>query len=362
MINIFTRSPFIVSIDETGQVQTKVELYIWNDGTSQPTSPTYTLTKLIASSNVTETTYDVSNYIREYISFNKVNDGTYPSFPTNISNTERTQYTNVQIKTYFNTGAGFVALADTTYLAFDGYTPYENGSNYDYGDIHLASGTYYYYNDGLGSLGNTQYNRSVTSVRVIEYSLSLTAYYTNLDTASTYSEAILAEPTNIPLIYKNYYGSNVKLEIKDASLNVLATYTSVPVTECKYSVNRIDFVNKYGAFQREWFFGASYDYVDAASKEYMNKQTSLTNYSTKEGQMKEFNVNGVKRIKVNSGWVEEDYKDTIEQILMSEKILVNGYPAKLTTKTFEKYKNINTKQINYELDFTFNYQLINAVS
>lgn len=61
-------------------------------------------------------------------------------------------------------------------------------------------------------------------------------------------------------------------------------------------------------------------------------------------------------------WVEEDYKDTIEEILMSEKILVNGYPAKLTTKTFEKYKNINTKQINYELDFTFNYQLINSVS
>lgn len=362
MINIFTRSPFVVSIDETGQLQTKVELYIWTDGTSQPTSPTYTLTKLIASSNVTETTYDVSNYIREYISFNKVNDGSYPSFPTNIGNTERTQYANVQIKTYYNAGAGFVASSDTTYLAFDGYIPYENGSNYDYGDIHLASGTYYYYDDGQGALGNLEYDRAVPSVRVIEDALALTAYYTNIDTAATYSEPILAEPANIPLIYKNYYGDSVKLEIKDASLNVLATYISVPVTECKYSVNRIDFVNKYGSYQRTWFFGASYDYVDATSKEYMNKQTSLTNYSTNEGQMKEFNVNGVKRIKVNSGWVEEDYKDTIEQILMSEKILVNGYPAKLTTKTFEKYKNINTKQINYELDFTFNYQLINAVS
>jgi hypothetical protein len=78
--------------------------------------------------------------------------------------------------------------------------------------------------------------------------------------------------------------------------------------------------------------------------------------------MKEFNINGVKRIKVNSGWVDEEFKDVIEEILMSEKILVNGYPAKLTTKNVEKYKNINTKQINYELDFTFNYQLINSVS
>ena len=94
----------------------------------------------------------------------------------------------------------------------------------------------------------------------------------------------------------------------------------------------------------------------------MNKQTSLSNYSTNEGQMQEFNINGVKRIKVNTGWVEENYKETIEEMLMSEKILVNGYPAKLTTKNVEKYKNINTKQINYELDFTYNYQLINSVS
>ena len=362
MINIFTRSPFIVEIDEAGQLSTTVKLYIWNNGASQPTDPTYTLTKLIPSSNVTATYYDVSNYIREFISFNKVNDGTYPSFPTNIGNSERTQFTNVIIERYKNTGAGDVLVDTTTYLAFDGYTPYENGSNYDYGDIHLAEGTYYYYDDGQGALGNLEYDRAVTSVRVLEDALQLTAYYTNLDTAATYSEAILAEPSNVPLIYKNYYGNSVRLEIKDASLNVLATYVSVPVTDCKYTVNRIDFVNKYGAYQREFFFGASYDYVDSTSKEFMNKQTSLSNYSTNEGQMKEFNINGVKRIKVNTGWVEENYKETIEEMLMSEKILVNGYPAKLTTKNVEKYKNINTKQINYELDFTYNYQLINSVS
>ena len=68
-------------------------------------------------------------------------------------------------------------------------------------------------------------------MRVLEDALELTAYYTNLDTAATYSEALLAEPSNVPLIYKNYYGDSVRLEIKDASLNVLATYVSVPVTD-----------------------------------------------------------------------------------------------------------------------------------
>ena len=53
MINIFTRSPFIVEIDEAGQLATTVKLYIWNNGASQPTDPTYTLTKPVSYTHLT---------------------------------------------------------------------------------------------------------------------------------------------------------------------------------------------------------------------------------------------------------------------------------------------------------------------
>jgi hypothetical protein len=361
MINIFARSPYIIEIDETGQTETKAELYIWNDGTSTPTSPSYTLQKLIPSSNKPATWYDVSPYILEFITFDSYNSGAYPSTPVNISNTPRDQYANVTIKRYADTGSGMTLLDSTDYFGFGGYTFYADGSNYDYGDIHLDSGAYYYYDDGLGALGNLEYERAVPSVRVLEDALALTAYYTNLDTAATYSEPIAAEPSQVPLIYKNYYGDSVKLEIKDASLNVLATYTSVPVTQCKYTPVKIDFVNKYGNFERFWCFGASFEYSDVEAKEHKRLQSSITSYNTAQGQMKEFNINGKSRIKVNTDWVEESFSETIKQLLLSEKILVNGYPAKLNTKSIEEYKHINTKQINYELDFTYNHYIVNNV-
>lgn len=361
MINIFARSPYIIEIDETGQTETKVELYIWNDGGGSPSSPSYTLQKLIPSSNEPATWYDVSPYILEFITFDSYNSGAYPSTPVNISNTPRDQYANVTIKRYADTGSGMTLIDSTDYFGFAGYTFYADGSNYDYGDIHLDSGTYYYYDDGQGALGNLEYERAVPSVRVIEDALALTAYYTNLDTAATYSEAIATDPMQVPLIYKNYYGDSVKLEIKDASLNVLGTYTSVPVTQCKHTPVKIDFVNKYGNFERFWCFGASFEYNDVEAKEHKRLQSSITSYNTAQGQMSEFNINGKSRIKVNTDWVDESFSETIKQLLLSEKILVNGYPAKLNTKSIEEYKHINTKMINYEMEFTYNHYIINNV-
>ena len=67
MANISARSPFIIEIDEAGQIETKVQLYIWNGAGSAPGSPTYTLSKLIPAPTVTQTTYNISPYLKEYI-------------------------------------------------------------------------------------------------------------------------------------------------------------------------------------------------------------------------------------------------------------------------------------------------------
>jgi hypothetical protein len=72
-------------------------------------------------------------------------------------------------------------------------------------------------------------------------------------------------------------------------------------------------------------------------------------------------LNGKKSIKVNTDWVDESFNLTLKELMLSEKILIDGYPAKLVTKSTELYNNINTKQINYTLDFDFNYNTINDV-
>ena len=59
--------------------------------------------------------------------------------------------------------------------------------------------------------------------------------------------------------------------------------------------------------------------------------------------------------------MDEDFKNVIKEILLSENILINDYPAKVKTKSIELFNNINTKQINYTLEFEFNHNLINDV-
>ena len=111
-----------------------------------------------------------------------------------------------------------------------------------------------------------------------------------------------------------------------------------------------------------WFYAASNDTLNITSSEHKNLQSSITSYNTIQGQSKEFNLNGKASIRVNTDWVNEDFKDILKEIMLSEKVLINGYPCKLKTKSTELFKHINTKMINYALEFEFNYNTINNVS
>jgi hypothetical protein len=71
MANIFTRSPHIVEINVAGQVETKIELYLWNSG-SMPSAPQYILSKLIPATNAPATYYDLSPYVSEFIDHNNL--------------------------------------------------------------------------------------------------------------------------------------------------------------------------------------------------------------------------------------------------------------------------------------------------
>ena len=90
-------------------------------------------------------------------------------------------------------------------------------------------------------------------------------------------------------------------------------------------------------------------------------QSDLVNYSITEGQRKVFNANGKETIRCNSGWVTEGYSSTIKEIMLSEKILVNSKPAKISTKQMEMQTSLNNKNINYLLEFEFAYESINSV-
>ena len=74
------------------------------------------------------------------------------------------------------------------------------------------------------------------------------------------------------------------------------------------------------------------------------------------------NANGNESIRCNTGWVDEFFgTSTLKELLLSERILLNGKPVKMKTKGFETQKHINEKLINYTLEFENAYDIINNV-
>lgn len=352
---IFAHSPFIIQISESGQTSSKIEIFIWNGTGSAPASPTYTISKPIPSTSNVATFYDVSEYIKEFLLFYS---------PQNIyassASTPTTEWCNVRIKRYKNTST----LLDTTdYVAFNGYGSYLDGYNPDLGQVSFDWNnitTYNYYNSGTYPETNTFYRAGYFTAHLLS-----TDYvkYTNLVTGSTSTLTVVADGVyNFPNVVSTWYAQGNKIEILNAVNAVVYSVKYKPTQECRYDVIAVDFVNKFGAWQRQHFFKASYVTSEYVGETYNLKPAQYPDYLVSEGQRKEFNVNAKISIKLNSGFVDDSFAYIIDQILKSEKILVNGIPVTRKTKQLDFQREINTKMINYTLEFEASFNDINNVN
>jgi hypothetical protein len=353
MSNILSKSPYIVSVGGTSVVGGKVEVFIWKVGDTEPTLPQYTLSKLTPASNVNTVYFDVAPYVNEYIT-NKVytiNTATVDVY-TNVE-----LYTNVRIKRYTLIGSTYTLVDNVTYYAFKGYLEQKDSINSDYGNYLLDQKTYYYHYDS---------SKTYTTLPAGDLTLfnlpdeNLNFIYTNLKTLATVTNTIADGGwKTIYRVLPAYWSDGNKLEIYNLiTSSVVATYYFKPISECKYSPVTLDFINKYGAWQREFLFKNSTDSINTESKSYKNFRAIPTTFNAQESLVTSFNTNGNETIKCNTGFVEEDFKGTIKQLLLSDRILINNRPATITTNQIELQKNINNKLINYALDFTFSNPII----
>lgn len=356
-MSIFARSPYIVEISEALQEGSKINLFIWNGTGAAPTDPTYTLSKLIPASNNVKTYYNLSPYILEYISWN-TRQQPYNTY----SASQTTQWCNVKIQKFkLSSGVYTQVGADITLKAFDGFGYYEQGSNptLTYDILHDQGTFNYAYDSSIDPSTNADYRGGFIMVQT---ATSYKAKYTNLSTGATFTQNLTNNQlTDVLRVYPSYYSVGNKLEILDASNVVLWTAYFIPKLNCKYTPVLCDFVNKYGCWQRTYFYAASNDTFSIENTEYNLMQSTFPNYNTLEGQRKVFNTTAKKSIKVNTDWVEESYKDLLKQLMVSEKILINSLPVKINTKSTELFKSINTKTINYQLEFEFAFNAINNV-
>lgn len=341
---IYTRSPYIVqesSVSEDDVVT--FELYLWNDPSSAPASPTYTEEKIVNSSNIDNVNFNVSPYCEEFI--------THQRFTPNIEDEAATvtEYARVKLVRKLND----VTQATTYYIAFSGYGYYTEGYNPDLGDVLLDEGTYYYHDVGdYGSL--TLHDNQVGATWEVKY--------TSLDSgASTSTEIVSDEVAVFPYVFNlpAFINNGNKVEVLKDSI-VQKTYYFLPICEPKYTPVVCDFVNRYGAWQRIVFFKASKQNYNIDNTEY-NLMSEGIDYDIYENRRQTFNMNATKTIKVNTGFVPESYKDVMRQLLLSKKILLDDVPVKPKTKSIELQEHINMKLVNYELEFDYSHNERNYI-
>ena len=343
MARIFARSPYIVSINESGSAITTVELFIWNGTGSAPTVPTYSISKNVPSSSNVLTTFNISPYIQEFIEHNSVQN------PTTTTATPTTQWCNVIVKRY----ADRFFIDQQQFKAYNGYGYYGEGSNPQLSPVMLSTNTVYYFQGTT----NPVYVGHIT----IESGTGWTAKYYDANTNTLIATETLTDTVNdVPLVYESTYSGDVLVKILNGS-TLVNQYLVKRIEECKYTPVKVDFVNKFGAWQRMNFFKASYNSIETTSDEYNLLQADLVSYDVLEGQRKQFNANGKESTKLNTGWVDETFSVQVQELLLSERILVDNKPAKMKTRNADLVKHINQNLINYTLEFEFAYDTINTV-
>ena len=346
---ILARSPYIIIVNEPNQTSSKVELYIWNKGLIEPTIPTYVMSESIASITQTQTSYNISNFISEYI-----NPIEIPNL-SSISEAERESWCFCKVKRYATVSGTESLLDTTTYTCVDGFSKVDDGFNYNIGN---ATDFVLLNNNNIIVNWNTipTYNFICT-----RNGTNYVASYYNAAGTLISTETILtsgsAEVFNFIIPLVSYPTESVKLIISNTNSIVINTEY---ICEPKYTPVNCNFINQFGGWQQLTFFKAQTNTIETKSSEYNLMQENV-NYNPILGQKNSFNINGTQSIKLNTGFVYENYAETITQLLLSKRILINNKPVTVKTKSQTLKTYIKDKNINYEIEFEYSNNILNDV-
>lgn len=379
---MYARTPFTTQVSEAGQTGGKIELFISNTSTF-PATPTYILEKNNPSATNNVIRFNITPYVREFISNTYQNIRTLPS-PATATPNSHSAY--VQIKRYKNVSGTYTLLDTRTYRAFDGYRSFtDSGSlsilpwsnevttfdsafplwNYPTGMI------FYYVGSSAASTPSGLLSPGYMTVYLSE---DCYVKYVSLanpaNTVTTNIDSVNQRYVDIPVIYQsasfpntNYFAGGNTIEFYNSSDVLLQSFTFKPLRECRYTPIPVDFVNKLGGWQRVFFFKASQDKLAFTSEDYnfLTSVPTVNNWTISDGQTRQMNRNARRKITVNSGSVDENFKLILEQLLLSERVMVNGLPAKILTNDIELFKIVNKKDLNYTLDFEFAYDEVSTI-
>lgn len=385
MILVRTRSPYAITINEANQTETRLELSIWN-GDIPPILPNFIFSQKIPSLLSRSTIFPISEYLGDFIE-HLFSGSSYPYVVGSNTN-----YCNFKYNSFALINNVWTQIGSTVFgIGVSGYVGFKEagirdgdviGENYNTEtDIKVLSGLNYSQGDNYITINYSRKdtfqdfgfwgNRTPTiSILVNSYTglpIKLTWYNSqNNVQLSTSTFSTVAGNTymlNVPIADPDFQDAQPKqyLKINWSSGFARETFVSSEnICENKYPPIQCQFVNKDGGLTTLQFFKAFEESLEVKSSSY---NVSLPyNYSQFRGQKQTFNTNGTRKLKLNTGWVEEGYKEIIEELMLSENILLDVInPAILVSKNVDFKYTVNTKMINYTLDFEYASNVINDI-
>ncbi len=154
-------------------------------------------------------------------------------------------------------------------------------------------------------------------------------------------------------------GSWYDVILKDTGGDPIATVRYYLICEPKYTPYQIAFINRFGVADFITFFKRSDETGTFTQDSYQKSiyNDGFTTPSLEVGKYNSFNVNSRNSLRLNTGFVDQNYDETIKDILMSEYVAVldgsNWVSVVPDRGSIEYQKSVNQKLINYTMTFTY---------
>lgn len=319
--------------------------------------------------------FDISEIVNDYIE--QVFTGTYSA-----SSEKSSVWVTVATSARQADGTLIGSITSNNYLAQEGYNTFKEGVNYTIEPIAMLSSNYIQYHKGA-DLTIPLNVEQVGSVKMI-YSNGDNNVTNVTDNGNNNQKIRYLNWTTtgsvVPKVLELYSGS----EGQGTLLNKIILE---PIEECKYPVNKITFLNRWGALQDLFFFKKSTESLDA-NRETFNRSifqarrvnidpgneptdpcritTEYNLYSTTAHAKKTFNANATESIVLNTGFVNELMNPYFEELMVSEYIWLtdssaNIFPVNLKDSSFAKKTGLNDRLINYTMSFEKSFSLVNNI-
>lgn len=348
-------------------------IYTGTYGTNEPTNPTYTLYKEKAASQDI-IVFEIADLVKDYIDV---------IFTGDYANIQQTAWVRWEVVRTYDDATTDTDLAGNG-IAFSGYGYFQDAINPELSQDLLQSNTTIYHNcaeslnvpilagvDGVFKVdyynGNTLVSSNTFGNTLESLSVDSTNYTadsTDITADTSYLKNANSNPVEIPTPPSEPYNKITLTTTSGATIDL----TVICVDEPKQTPYKVSFVNKFGVIQDLWFFKRRDNSINISKEEYKENTlevNSVVNYSLNQATKIPYNFKAQKSIRLNTGFVVEEFNEVIQQLLLTENAWIheNGQVTPVIPKTSSlEYKtSINDKVINYTVEFDYAFNEVNTI-